>query len=292
MSIEVKHPQPHNVLAMKKIWQTCFGDDMSYIDFFFERCFNPEHALVAYYDYKPVAMMFLLPTSLKISEKEYMGAYIYAVATKPDYRGMGIMKLMEQKAVEVSTSKGIKYLCLVPQTKSLYHMYEKIGYKTTFYVTQKKYMPLGTPNSSEIMIENCNKIEFTTLRKKFVHQLNSFVEFDNELQEYRFEEFVHTGIHILKVTTTKTVGYIVGYQEKDCFVVKETSLDKDDLTKAMNVLVQKFKVTFVKVRGQKGVIDEILPFGMYKSLSPEIDDIYVKAKNPYMNLMLDYFEGE
>lgn len=292
MSIEVKHPEPHNVLAMKKIWQACFGDTMEYIDFFFEKCFKPENALVAYYDYKTVAMLFLLPTSLVISEKEYKGAYVYAVATKPEYRGMGIMKMMEQKATEVTTNNGLHFLCLVPQTKSLYKMYEKIGYKTTFYLSQKEYMPLGTPNFSEITIENCSKDDFVLLRKQYINQLTSTVDFDASFQEYRYDEFIYVGINVLKITTKSITGYIVGYQDKDCYIVKETSLDKEILPKVMDCLVEKFNVNFIKVRGQRGFVDKILPFGMYKSLSEDVDDNYVKAKNPYMNLMLDYFEGE
>lgn len=292
MSIEVKHPEPHNVLAMKKIWQACFGDTMDYIDFFFEKCFNPKHALVAYYDYKPVAMLFLLPTTLTIAQKQYQGAYVYAVATKPEYRGKGIMKRMEQKAVEVSKQAGLQFLCLVPQTKSLYKMYEKIGYKTAFYLSEKRYIPLGTPNYDQIKIEECAKDEFIDLRKQFIGRLPSSVDFDDFYQKYRYDELAYSGFQLLKAESESEVGYLVGYREKDKFVIKETSIPQELLPKVLDCVAERYHVNFVKVRGLKGPVDKIVPFGMYKSLSEEIDDVFVKSKNPYMNLMLDYFEGE
>ena len=67
--------------ALKALWREVFGDTDVYIDTFFRELYRPGMASVVEEDGKIVAAAYAVP----------FGAvrYIFAVATKPEYRGRG-----------------------------------------------------------------------------------------------------------------------------------------------------------------------------------------------------------
>lgn len=67
--------------ALKALWREVFGDTDEYIDAFFQNVYQPGMASVIEEDGTVVAAAYAVP----------FGAvrYIFAVATKPEYRGRG-----------------------------------------------------------------------------------------------------------------------------------------------------------------------------------------------------------
>lgn len=286
MSIEVANPQPHNIHALKRIWEDCFGDTNEYIDFFFENCYKPEQTLVAYYDLKPGGMLFMLPSKLTINNKVYNGSYIYAVATKPSFQGKGIMKKLESEAVRISKEKSLDFLCLVPQSESLFKMYGKIGYKTTFYLGEKTYIPFSN-REEEITFEDCLQEEYIKMRSDYLLKMPSSLDFIQPLDEYRFMEQKKVGVDIKKIVFGENQFFYTGYKKSSEFIIKETSLEEDLLKKVICVIAKEQAVERVVVKGLRGNISKIAPYGMYKGLTQESDNCFVKSQNPYMNMMLD-----
>lgn len=287
MNIEVRHPEPHNIHAMKKIWQTCFGDTDDYVDMFFNTYFKPELALVAFADLKPVGIMFMLPATLCIDKKEYIGEYIYAAAVNPDYRKMGIMRTMERAVQNLSISQGLSFLALIPQTSSLYKMYEKFGYRTAFYTGIKSYMPFKSNMVTGIKMSSCSKEEFIELRNQFMKTKSVYIDLLPPFDSYRYAELKKIGGNIMKVTMNNKNFYLAGIKRKNDFYIKETSLDEKDLAKAASFIANEFGVDTIRARGMKGHVDTIVPLGMFKSFDDNIDINTVKSKRTYMNLMLD-----
>lgn len=287
MSIEVKYPEEHNVYAMKRIWKICFGDTDEYINFFFEKVYKKENALVAFYDLKPVGMLFMLPCKLKINDREYKGNYLYAVCTKPDYRNKGIMRQLELGAQFVAKALKLDFLCLVPATPSLFKMYEKLDYKSTFYLGHKKAMVFPSSHVEGIEISNCSKDEFISIRNTFLNQKACYLDFNESLIDFRYENFIHLEWQLLHIKANGNSHYIAGYLQDDTFIIHETTLDTDLLNLALPLVAERFDTTFIKARGLKGKIDSIEPFGMFKWTNSEMNSSNIKSLNPYMNLMLD-----
>ena len=67
--------------ALKALWREVFGDTDEYIDAFFQNVYQPGMASVIEEDGTVVAAAYAVP----------FGAvrYIFAVATRPEYRGRG-----------------------------------------------------------------------------------------------------------------------------------------------------------------------------------------------------------
>lgn len=120
--------------AIQEIWQTCFGDDEEYIQFYLEHRMTKENMLVIHADGRPVSMASFLPVEY-LCQGEYMDArYVYAVATLPEYRGRGFASRLLRFAAE----KYGQPLILAPAEESLMQYYEKLGFKRAFPDTRRE----------------------------------------------------------------------------------------------------------------------------------------------------------
>lgn len=117
-----------------EIWKICFGDDDTYINFFLSHGFNPNSCLVWEEQGVPVAMMHLLRAEYSANGEISPVQYIYAAATKPAYRGRGIMAQLLDAAVKEGASNGCLFTFLLPSNGGLYDYYGKLGFKPSFYI--------------------------------------------------------------------------------------------------------------------------------------------------------------
>ncbi len=110
------------------IWQSCFGDDILYINLYMENCFKNDNMLVIYENGHPVSMASFLPAWITINGEKRQARYVYAVATLPAYRGKGY-------AAEILRHAAAKYqepLVLQPSDKELQEYYKRLGFVEAF----------------------------------------------------------------------------------------------------------------------------------------------------------------
>ncbi len=129
-----------DIAALKQIWSVCFGDPGEYIDLFFSQRFKPEEALIYRESGRPVSVVYMLPLDIMAKGALRPSHYIYAAATLPEYRGRGLMRKLLNQAEIAARQKGQAYSVLVPGEQSLFAYYEKMGYRTAFYM---KHLTLG-----------------------------------------------------------------------------------------------------------------------------------------------------
>ena len=94
-----------DVTQIVDLWHRVFGDDEAYIRFFLDNC-RHKRCVGAFVGERLVSMLFLLDCTYNGQQ----GAYVYAVATHPDYRKQGFM----QKCIDYSQALDYDFLCLVP----------------------------------------------------------------------------------------------------------------------------------------------------------------------------------
>ena len=90
-----------DVKELKWMWHHIFGDEMAYIDLFFEEIFKCDNTLIYDDCGVPVAMMYMVDYCLKQNGKSYKLVYLYALATKEEYRGRGIMNELLDEATKL-----------------------------------------------------------------------------------------------------------------------------------------------------------------------------------------------
>ena len=112
---------------MRKMWHEIFGDEIHEIDSFL---INHSDSIPLIHKEKGevVSMLYIVP--LEVVCKKV--AYIYAVATKPEYRGRGIASNLLTKALRVIRASGrFDMVALIPSSTESKRLYARLGFEDT-----------------------------------------------------------------------------------------------------------------------------------------------------------------
>jgi predicted N-acetyltransferase YhbS len=123
----INNPLEEDIPKLKNLWLQAFGDTQQSIDLFFEKRFNTKLCFAAKAGEEVIAAAYVLPVNYG-SEK---AGYLYALATKPEFRRQGIMSDLLKYVEYRSKMAGCSYLFLYPAEEALYSYYEKLGYTGT-----------------------------------------------------------------------------------------------------------------------------------------------------------------
>lgn len=115
------------------LWSEVFGDELSYIDIFFRKQYERCETFCKVCDGEIVSAFYLLPCCLDYSGETYVGRYLYAAATKKEYRGRGIMNSLIKEAADYCAQQNIDFISLLPANEGLYGFYAKFGFYTAMY---------------------------------------------------------------------------------------------------------------------------------------------------------------
>lgn len=142
----------------KVLWSAAFGDD-GWIDSFFRTAYRPENTLAIFREGQLAAGLTWMQTSCQ----ERKLAYLYAVATAPEYRHQGLCRELMAKTQEVLTSRGYDGSVLVPADDGLRRMYAGMGYRN-FGGVEHLTLPAGAP----VPLREVTPQEYAALRRKYL----------------------------------------------------------------------------------------------------------------------------
>ena len=112
---------------MRKMWHEIFGDEIHEIDSFLIN-HSDSIPLIHKENDEVVSMLYIVP--LEVVCKKI--AYIYAVATKPEYRGRGIASNLLTKALRVIRASGrFDTAALIPSSTESKRLYARLGFEDT-----------------------------------------------------------------------------------------------------------------------------------------------------------------
>ncbi len=122
-----------NIEELKSLWKETFGDSDEYLDEFFSRIYKENNTLVRCIDGKTAAALYMIPYDLFINGKHHVIQYLYALATKTEYRRKGIMTELIRQAHRIGKKRGYLFSALIPACQDLYAYYQKLGYNIAYY---------------------------------------------------------------------------------------------------------------------------------------------------------------
>ncbi len=122
-----------NIAELKGLWKEVFGDSDEYLDIFFSRIYKENNTLVHCIDGKPAAALYMIPYEIYINGKYYLMQYLYALATKAEYRRKGIMTELIHQAHRIGKKRGYISSVLIPACQDLYAYYQHLGYNIAYY---------------------------------------------------------------------------------------------------------------------------------------------------------------
>ena len=125
MKLNFEKNKSEYIPLLKKLWLDCFEEKSEAVDLFFNRCLDFTSIYTASIEDKPVAMLYLVHSTLNDKKAHYL----CCAATSLDYRNLGIMGRLIEYALKDSSKNGDVYSLLLPANEKLYGYYERFGYK-------------------------------------------------------------------------------------------------------------------------------------------------------------------
>ena len=246
--------------SIKELWKTVFGDSDEYISLFLEKRFDPSQCVAALYGEKVIAMLFLLPFTLRQPDAEYQGRYIYAVATHPDFRGRGISTALLDFAHKKAVSEGAALSALVPASDSLFDYYRLRGFETEFY---KREVTLIPQQNSDAELTEANLSDMIALRRSCFAKSSAFVDWDGKALSHQQAENSFLGGDTLYFSAPQE-GYALCLPTDDGVFIREWAAD-DIYPEIISAVADRYKAKKVLIRLAADKNDDgAKPFAMTK----------------------------
>ena len=120
----IDYPTAAQEPQLRSLWQLAFGDSEEFIAGFFAGGYSPRRCRCA-------AECDDVAAALYWFDSEFRGqkfAYLYAVATHPDFRNRGLCRTLMADTVDCLTERGYDGALLMPQDLNLREMYGRMGF--------------------------------------------------------------------------------------------------------------------------------------------------------------------
>ena len=155
-----------NTDALKQLWKTVFGDTDSFIDTFFAVAYSPDRCRYLEEDGKTVSALYWFDCSYEGGKL----AYIYAVATHPEYRGKGLASRLLRQTHTHLMLQGYAGAVLKP-ANGLFPFYERLGYVTSGFI--RRFHAIAGDHPA--MLKELSAEEYGRRRRNFLPE-NSVIQ--------------------------------------------------------------------------------------------------------------------
>lgn len=276
----------------------CFDEDEAYSRFYFSRRFTPDNTLVYVEQGRAVASLTLLPVTIVTPVRNFPAAYVYAVATLPDFRRRGIAGALLEHAETALRARGGEALLLVPASDGLRDYYAKFGYYPSSCRREvgldAAAMADCSPHTRRIDIGPLEAADLLRLRNTAFAPGGYFVQWDQAALRYAIEECYFYGGFTRFLHSDTEEGFFMAYPKYGGVVVKESMLTERLFPYALQLIRKYFEharhVCFYLPQHATPANwpagdGETSPFAMLKCLTPAAQP--AADATPYLGLALD-----
>ena len=178
---------------LRQLWQLAFGDAEPVIDAFFDTAWSPGRCRYLTEGQDVTAALYWLDGEL--AGEKY--AYIYGVATHPDYRGRGLCRQLMELTREQLAREGYAGALLMPADPGLRRMYAGMGYRDCGGLREFSCEAAG--EAAEV--RTVGPEEYAALRRKYLPERGLIQEKENlaylttYAQLYAGEDFLLMAVH-------------------------------------------------------------------------------------------------
>lgn len=156
--MNIDYPAREQIPALKVLWKEAFGDGDDFLTPFFEIAYGPDRCRCITEDGQVAAALYWF----ECFRDDQRLAYVYAVATHPDFRGRGLCAALMQDTASLLKAQGYDGILLYPASEALSRMYEKMGYHHCTHVREFDCTASGSP----AIMREIGKTEYARLRRR------------------------------------------------------------------------------------------------------------------------------
>ena len=171
------YPEPQLIPSLRQLWKLSFGDEDPFLDDFFRTGFSSDRCRCMVVEDQAAAALYWFDVTYE--DRTY--AYIYAVATHPDYRHRGMIRYLLADTHQLLERRGYAGALLVPADPALRQMYAAMGYEDCTGVSQFVSASLAL----DVPMHPIDAAEYGRLRRQFLPE-------DGVIQEGPTLEFLST----------------------------------------------------------------------------------------------------
>ncbi|MBS5667600.1 MAG: GNAT family N-acetyltransferase [Firmicutes bacterium] len=157
--MEINYPTGTQEARLRTLWRLAFGDPEELIAGFFADGYSPRRCRCAAENGNVAAALYWF-------DAEFRGqkfAYLYAVATHPDFRNRGLCRTLMADTAACLTERGYDGALLMPQDSGLREMYGRMGFRDCCTVSE-----FACGAGEAVALRPVSRTEFAALRRKYL----------------------------------------------------------------------------------------------------------------------------
>ena len=264
---------------LKALWKLAFGDEDGYIDNFFRTAYAPERVLVLEEEGAVRAMTAWFDMPVVCADgTEWSWAYLYAVATHPDFRGRGLAGQLLAFAARWLKEQGFVCLTTVPARPDLHVFFGQNGFEECFVLGHWEYK--AQPDTAALPLEPVGAQEYGRLRQQALTGTDH-VRCGPVALDYQAGICAMTG-GLYRIQPDGCVCVETAGQE---VFVKELLADPAQWDGILNAVAERHPARRYWVRSPYTGQEEPVEFGMIRWLGPTPE--WHKKTAPYLGLAFD-----
>lgn len=157
--MRIEFPTGEQLPQLRALWQLAFGDSDAFLDKFFGAAYSPKRCRCVLEGGQVAAALYWF-------DAEFAGqklAYLYAVATHPDYRNRGLCRVLLEDTHSLLTAQGYAAALLMPEGAALRQMYAKMGYRDCCTVSE-----FDCAAGDAVAMRTVSRTEYARLRRDYL----------------------------------------------------------------------------------------------------------------------------
>ncbi len=220
--MEIRYAKDNDINKVKEIWNYCFNDEESFVEYYFKNKYKSFNTIVALENKDVVSALQLNKYRLKINDKSYETSYVVGVSTLPQARGRGYMKEMMKFSLNELYKNDEIISILMPIDYRLYrkygyeHCYDQIEYNLNIE-SLRNFKMVGT--FKEATNEHIKDI--IDISNESLKDLNGNVLKDRDYYENLLEEIKSENGYIYINHNEGYEGYMIYFINGDSMFVRE-----------------------------------------------------------------------
>lgn len=210
--IELRISRESDVNSLKELYKACFDESDEALELFFKRIYKPEICYVVEDGGQIVSMLYFLDTTVNGRK----AGYVYAAATREEFRGTGLMNGLINFAM---ATVGAELCVTLPASDLLYDYYRRIGFHELSVNFAKagrtELEALAKPCETEDVFVN----GYCGIRNRVLK--DNFLFWNNNHINFAFDYNALYGATIIR----SNYGYAIAYEQEDVCEVSEFICD-------------------------------------------------------------------